>query len=208
MFIAHRGKVTSNALENTIFSFQNAILDPKYQGFELDVRTTKDGKFVVVHDFFDNGNLINKTLYHNLDPKIPLLEDVLKLVTTKIILLEIKEKNIDVFKLDAMLTKYAKQNIYVMSFYQEPIRKLLQLKPTYKCGILNYLFNSETSYQEYDFIVLLDNTITPNLLLYFERNKIEVFSYGIVKPNFLFPKEVYYIVDDNMLINSSFKVAN
>ena len=41
--------------------FQNAIYDNNYQGFELDIRTTKDKKFVVVHDFFSDGNLISKT---------------------------------------------------------------------------------------------------------------------------------------------------
>ena len=199
MFIAHRGKVTSNVNENTISAFQNAIYDNNYQGFELDIRTTKDKKFVVVHDFFSDGNLISKTNYQDLNKDIPLLEDVLKLPTDKIILIEIKEKDIDICKLNFLLEKFKIQNLYVMSFFSEPIKKLLELKPSYKCGILNYLFNSEISYQEYDFIVLLDSTLTLNLIDYFHNRKLEVFSYGIIKPDFPYANDVFYIVDDKML---------
>ena len=199
MFIAHRGKVTSNVNENTISAFQNAIYDNNYQGFELDIRTTKDKKFVVVHDFFSDGNLISKTNYQDLNKDIPLLEDVLKLPTDKIILIEIKEKDIDIFKLNSLLEKFKTQNLYVMSFFSKPIKKLLELKTFYKCGILNYLFNSEISYQEYDFIVLLDSTLTLNLIDYFHNRKLEVFSYGIIKPDFPYSNEVFYIIDDKML---------
>ena len=198
MFIAHRGKVSASSKENTLESFKKAIDDNKYQGFELDVRTTKDKELIVFHDFFNNANLINKTMKNDLDKDICLLEDVLKLDTDKIILIEIKEKDIDVNKLNGLLLKYFKKNIYVMSFYKEPIKKLLQLRPMYKCGILNYLFNSEISYNEYDFIVLLDKTITANLISYFQSRKLEVFSYGITKNNFLYPSNVYYIVDDKI----------
>lgn len=199
MFIAHRGKVTSNVNENTISAFQNAIYDNNYQGFELDIRTTKDKKFVVVHDFFSDGNLISKTNYQDLNKDIPLLEDVLKLPTDKIILIEIKEKDIDIFKLNSLLEKFKTQNLYVMSFFSKPIKKLLELKTFYKCGILNYLFNSEISYQEYDFVVLLDSTLTLNLIDYFHNRKLEVFSYGIIKPDFPYANDVFYIVDDKML---------
>ena len=198
MFIAHRGKVSASSKENTLESFKKAIDDNKYQGFELDVRTTKDKELIVFHDFFNNANLINKTMKNDLDKDICLLEDVLKLDTDKIILIEIKEKDIDVNKLNGLLLKYFKKNIYVMSFYKEPIKKLLQLNPIYKCGILNYLFNSEISYNEYDFIVLLDKTLTANLISYFQSRKLEVFSYGITKNNFLYPSNVYYIVDDKI----------
>ena len=86
-----------------------------------------------------------------------------------------------------------------MSFFSKPIKKLLELKTFYKCGILNYLFNSEISYQEYDFVVLLDSTLTLNLIDYFHNRKLEVFSYGIIKPDFPYANDVFYIVDDKML---------
>ena len=48
MFIAHRGKVTNLSKENTLEAFIEAINDPKYLGFELDIRTTKDKRFVCI----------------------------------------------------------------------------------------------------------------------------------------------------------------
>ncbi len=201
MFIAHRGKVDNNIKENTLEAFKATFTDNKYQGFELDIRTTKDKEFVVVHDFFYNNNLINKTRYQDLSKDICLLEEVLKLETNKIILIEIKERDIDTIKLNSLLLKYPMKNIYVMSFYKEPIKKLLQLKPFYKCGILNYLFNSEISYNEYDFVVLLDKTITLNLISYFHNRKIEVFSYGVLKNDFPYLNDIYYIVDEKIFNN-------
>ncbi|GIT43944.1 MAG: hypothetical protein Ct9H300mP11_18800 [Chloroflexota bacterium] len=48
LVIAHRGDNT-NAPENTISAFKKA-LDLGADGIELDVRLTKDGKLVVIHD--------------------------------------------------------------------------------------------------------------------------------------------------------------
>ncbi len=196
MFIAHRGKVNLANKENTIKAFQGAIEDPKYLGFELDIRTTKDKKFVCIHDFFWQHNLISKTYYSTIAIDIPLLEDVLKLETSKIILIEIKEKDINVEALNQLLNNYHHQNIYVMSFYNEIIKKLLKLEHSYKCGVLNYLFNSELSYQEYDFICLLNNTLTPELIKYFQKRKITIFSYGLLKSTPKFYEDIYYIIDN------------
>src|SRR5947209_4506366 len=46
--IAHRGEHLSHP-ENTIAAFQAAV-DAGADFFELDVRTTSDGKFVLMHD--------------------------------------------------------------------------------------------------------------------------------------------------------------
>lgn len=196
MFIAHRGKVNLVNKENTIAAFQGAIDDPKYLGFELDIRTTKDKKFVCIHDFFWQNNLISKTNYSTVASTIPLLEDVLKLDTDKIILIEIKEKDINVEDLNQLLNNYHRQNIYVMSFHNEVIKKLLKLEHSYKCGVLNYLFNSELSYQEYDFICLLNSTLTPELINYFLKRKITIFSYGLLNSTPKFYEDIYYIIDN------------
>ena len=80
MFIAHRGAVTKTKKENTISSFLNAINSDFYEGFELDIRVSKDQKIVVCHDPFIDGLLISQTNYNKLKKYgIPLLADVLKL---------------------------------------------------------------------------------------------------------------------------------
>ena len=126
MFIAHRGAKTNTKKENTISSFLNAISSNFYSGFELDIRVTKDQKIIVCHDPFIDGLLISQTNYSKLKKyHIPLLEDVLKLKTDKIILIEIKDFNMDINLLKNILDRYSSKNIYLMSFSKKPIKKLI-----------------------------------------------------------------------------------
>lgn len=197
MLIAHRGKVDSINKENTIEAFKAAINDIKYGGFELDIRETKDKKIVVVHDFVVDNKLIKRVNYKELERyNIPLLESVLKLDTEKIIMIEIKDPNMDIEALRKLLEKYQDKKIYLMSFYNNVIKEFLKLSHTCKCGILNYGFNHEYSYNEYDFICILDFSLTDNIIEYFRRRKIEVFSYGLLTNKLNIKEYVNYIIDN------------
>ena len=197
MLIAHRGKVDSINKENTIEAFKAAINDIKYDGFELDIRETKDKKIVVVHDFVVDNKLIKRVNYKELEHyNIPLLESVLKLDTEKIIMIEIKDPNMDIVALSKLLEKYQDKKIYLMSFYNNTIKEFLKLSHTCKCGILNYGFNHEYSYNEYDFICILDFSLTDNIIDYFRRRKIEVFSYGLLTNKLNIKEYVNYIIDN------------
>lgn len=197
MLIAHRGKVDSINKENTIEAFKAAINDIKYDGFELDIRETKDKKIVVVHDFVVDNKLIKRVNYKELERyNIPLLESVLKLDTEKIIMIEIKDPNMDIVALSKLLEKYQDKKIYLMSFYNNTIKEFLKLSHTCKCGILNYGFNHEYSYNEYDFICILDFSLTDNIIDYFRRRKIEVFSYGLLTNKLNIKEYVNYIIDN------------
>lgn len=197
MLIAHRGKVDSINKENTIEAFKAAINDIKYDGFELDIRETKDKKIVVVHDFVVDNKLIKRVNYKELEHyNIPLLESVLKLDTEKIIMIEIKDPNMDIAALSKLLEKYQDKKIYLMSFYNNTIKEFLKLSHTCKCGILNYGFNHEYSYNEYDFICILDFSLTDNIIDYFRRRKIEVFSYGLLTNKLNIKEYVNYIIDN------------
>lgn len=197
MLIAHRGKVDSINKENTIEAFKAAINDIKYDGFELDIRETKDKKIVVVHDFVVDNKLIKRVNYKELERyNIPLLESVLKLDTEKIIMIEIKDPNMDIEALRKLLEKYQNKKIYLMSFYNNVIKEFLKLSHTCKCGILNYGFNHEYSYNEYDFICILDFSLTDNIIEYFRRRKIEVFSYGLLTNKLNIKEYVNYIIDN------------
>ena len=140
MFIAHRGVVNKVQKENTIPAFLNAINNDKYCGFELDVYTTKDKEFVVHHNPVIKGKFIWKYTYKELKEKgVIKLEEVLKLKTDKIILIEIKDINIDIHKFSKLLNKYPDKNIYVMSFFNSVISKFHN--PSFKVGVLNYILN-------------------------------------------------------------------
>lgn len=196
MLIVHRGLVNNYDKENSLEAFKNAFRDTRYAGIELDIRTSLDKKLVVVHDFFIHGHFIKKTSSEELHSLgIPCLEEVLKLDTDKMFLIEIKEEDIDIDNLLSILEKYSDRNIYVMSFHNKVIKEIATLKPSFKCGILNYVFNSEYSYNEYDFVGLMNSTLTSDLVEYFKRKKIELFSYGLIGPVNNYFDDVYYIVD-------------
>ena len=162
MLIAHRGVFNSVVKENTIPAFLGAINNSRYAGFELDIYTSSDGIFVVNHDPLVNGKFIWKYSYKELKKKgIVRLEDVLKLKTDKIILIEIKDINIDINKLSLLLNKYKKKNIYVMSFFNSVIRKFKNVN--FKIGVLNYILNSTQEYA-YDFIGVIYSVATPYMI--------------------------------------------
>ena len=195
MFIAHRGSVSYNIKENSLEAFQNAINNPKYGGFELDVRETIDHEFVITHDFLFNGNLVCKTKLSDLEAKgLTSLDSVLELNTDKIIMIEIKDFNLNVSKLANALNKTHK-NIYVMSFNANVIRKIKPYAKYFKCGIINYIFNRQNSYDDFNFIALLNDTLTYNIKEYFHKKNIEVFSYGI-NDKIIYDNTINYIIDN------------
>ena len=197
MFIAHRGLVKKGIKENTIESFQEAIDSDIYAGFELDIYTSKDKEFVVHHDPLLDGKLIWNYSYKELKKKnVAKLEDVLKLNTDKIILIEIKDINIDINKLTKLLNKYKKKNIYVMSFFNSVIKKFEN--QTFKIGVLNYILNSSSTYH-YDFIGILYDVASKHLIESIKKLKIEVFLYALSKKDKYLFKGVYYIIDNDML---------
>lgn len=195
--IAHRG-LKKEASENTLEAFEKSINNTFYSGFECDVRTTKDHIFVICHNPIYKGKIISLTNYKEFKKdNLPTLENVLKLKTNKIMILEIKEINCDIDRLSIILQKYDYQNIYVMSFYNKIINNLSLKNLKIKVGVLNYVLNSENDYQNYDFICLLENIMTPNLENYFTRQNKEVFIYGIHNLEKLTKeyKKSYFITD-------------
>ncbi len=194
MFIAHRGLVKDGVVENTIPAFLKAINSDKYVGFELDIYTSKDKEFIVHHDPLLNGKLIWNYSYKDLRKKgVVKLEDVLKLNTDKIILIEIKDINLDINKFSKLLSKYKNKNIYVMSFFNSVIKKFK--KPTFKVGVLNYVLNSSSVY-DYDFIGILYDIATDHMIESLRKLNIEVFLYALNKRDKYIFKNVYYIIDE------------
>jgi len=124
--------------------------------------------------------------------KIIKLEEVLKLNTDKIILIEIKDINIDIDKLTKLLNKYKNKNIYVMSFFTSVIKKFKAR--TFKVGILNYILNSSNKYP-FDFIGILYDVASFHMIQSLHDLGIKVFLYGINKKDKLIYEDVYYIVD-------------
>ena len=196
MFIAHRGIILNDTKENTLKAFLYAIKDNKYSGFECDVRETLDKKYVICHDAIYKNNIIKYTKLDKLKKLgLTTLDEVLNLDTNKIILLELKDFDMDI-KLFSKIINNSSKNIYIMSFSKNLIKKIKKYLYNAKCGVLNYIFNSEKEYNVYDFIVLLNNTINNDIISYFKQKKITIFSYGIIDLKKI-DSNIYYIVDNN-----------
>lgn len=187
--IAHRGIWNKTIKDNSYKALLDGLNSEKYIGIECDIRTTLDKKFIVYHNILYKGNLVKSTYFKDMKD-ILLLEDLLKINTDKLLLLEIKENDIDKKRLLRLLNKY-QRNYYIMSFDTKVIESLRDLDNKYKYGVLNYILNSDADYN-LDFICLLDGVATSNIINNFEKRGIEVIIYGTIKVN----KNVKYIVDD------------
>ena len=190
--IAHRGIWNKKVKDNSYEALKSGLLSNKYIGIECDIRTTLDKKFIIYHNTLYKGNLVRNTNYKDMKD-ILLLEDLLKIKTDKILLLEIKEREIDKNKLLKLLNKY-KRNYYIMSFNNNIIFEIRKLNNKYKYGVLNYVLNSKSDY-DLDFICLLDGIANDYIINNFEKKGIEVIIYGTIK----IKKDVKYIVDDYKL---------
>ncbi len=191
--IKHRGAYSKDIKENTYEAIKMAIDDSKYLGVEFDIRETIDNEFVVFHNPTLKGKLIREYKFNELPKYIPRLKDILKIKTSKIFLIEIK--NIMSFpKFLNLLKKFNYQNIYVMSFSNAIINKCLIKNRTYKVGILNYVINTEDNLRELDFVCILNNLLNDNLIKSLKDK--EIFSYGLLSENtnYKYPN-VYYITE-------------
>ena len=191
-FIAHRGIWNDSVKDNSYQALYNGLLSEEYIGIETDVRVTKDNVFVIYHDPLYNGKLV-KNVYFKDMVDVCRLEDILKIKTDKIILLEIKDFNMDVKKFIKLIDKY-KRNVMIMSFSTLVINKIKTLNTKYKLGVLNYIINSDSNY-DYDFICLLDIISNNFVIERLKKRNIEVLIYGVID----ILEDATYIIDDNKL---------
>ena len=191
-YIAHRGIYNENVSDNSYKALYDGLLSYKYIGIETDVRVTKDNVFILYHDVLYKGKLVKNVFYKDMD-NVSKLEDILKINTNKIILLEIKDFDIDVKKFIKLINKYNK-NVMIMSFDVNVIKKVKKITNKYKLGILNYVLNSDSDYN-FDFICLLDIIATDYVIESFKKRNIDVLIYGVVNDN----RNLTYIIDDYKL---------
>lgn len=196
-YIAHRGLRGDQYPENSLEAFQNAIDNPVVEGFEFDIRVTKDHAFVVNHNAFIKAELIKKHTARYLKKKynLPTLQEVLSLDTSKIMLVEIKDMHIPYKRLVRILKSFKNKNIYVMSFHNSVIYKLCEYRCPAKLGILNYVLNSEADYN-LDFIGLINDLASRKLIDAYKKRDVEVFLYGVLnEKKDIHYADVFYIVD-------------
>ena len=189
--IAHRGIYDKNIKENSYIAIKNALESDEYVGVEFDIRETLDNEIILYHDAYYNNKLVSKTYFKEMPKYVIRLQDILKINSNKIFLIEIK--NIDNYdKFMKILSKHKNKNIYVMSFSNKVIEKINIVNRNYKIGILNYVLNTNINIKKLDFIGILNNLLNESIIK--ELKNLEVFSYGIIKKKNY--KDIYYIVDN------------
>ena len=147
LIFAHRG-ANNIAPENTMKAFREAI-KLKADYIELDVRESKDGYLVIIHDedvsrITGKAGIISEMTLKELrkldfgkGEKIPLLEDVIKLTIGKIKLnCEIKTENIGKKVIDMIREAKIVDRTILSSFNHEELLKIQKIDPEIKLASL------------------------------------------------------------------------
>lgn len=145
--IGHRGAKAYEP-ENTLRSFKYAI-DLGVDAVELDVRKTKDNELVVIHNAdvdktTDGKGSVNeltleeiKKLVTDKGEQVPTLEEVLDLVGKQVkVLVEIKETGIEEQVLGLIREKELTDNVIVISFHEDALRKVREMDDKVATGLL------------------------------------------------------------------------
>jgi glycerophosphoryl diester phosphodiesterase len=147
LIVAHRG-ASAYEPENTIRSFERAFkLGADF--VELDVRLSKDGVLVVIHDEAadrtTNGSGLVRSLTLNqlrlLDAgkgeKIPTLKEVLERFNRDehMFFIEAKEPGLEEKLLEAIAEHKAQNRVTVTSFYHSVLKKIKEKRKDIKCGV-------------------------------------------------------------------------
>lgn len=154
MLVAHRG-FSSVAPENTLVAFEEA-LSLRPDAVELDVRASKDGRLVIMHDAKvdrttnGTGAIAEMTLAElkKLDAgskkdaryageRIPTLRESLELVKDRAwLFVEIKVEGIEKAVLDEIRAAGMLGQVVVISFYDKPLSIFKEMEPLLPTGLL------------------------------------------------------------------------
>jgi len=146
--IGHRG---AKALEpeNTLSAFARGINEGA-NAIEFDVRKTKNGALIVMHDDKVDRTTNGKGLVKGLSlkelkaldagngEKIPTLEEAIDFLKEKnvFILIELKEKGFEKKIIELIKEKGIQEKALVISFLAPALRKVKKLAPDVKTGLL------------------------------------------------------------------------
>jgi glycerophosphoryl diester phosphodiesterase len=147
MKIGHRG-ARAYEPENTLSSYKKA-LELGVDAVELDVRRTKDGEIIVIHDAEVDRTTNGKGLVSQLtlkeikqfntekDQRIPTLEEALDFLDKKVkVLIELKETGFEEKMLKTIRKKGLEKNVIIVSFLEDALRKVRELNDIVETGLI------------------------------------------------------------------------
>lgn len=147
LYIAHRGD-SFREPENTLRAVKAAI-NLKADMVEVDVRQTKDGQIVVIHDETvdrttdGSGYVKNLTfdairrLDAGLGEKIPTLKEVMDVVKGKVkLVIELKDCGIESKIVNTINKAGMIENVIVSSFIHQTLKKIKRFNPKIQTGVI------------------------------------------------------------------------
>ncbi len=147
--IGHRG-AAGYEVENTLRSIERAI-DIGVDIVEVDVRSTKDGKIILLHD--DNfkrlagldlkaRELSYSEILHKVDlngEKVPLLDEAIELIDGKVgLFIEIKEPDTTRKVIDIIRERNAEDWVGIVSFFDEALITAKKILPKIPTGLIYF----------------------------------------------------------------------
>lgn len=143
--VGHRG-AGAYEIENTLESFQKAI-ELGVNAIELDVRKSKDGKLVIIHDdnlkkVFGKDVPVNRAKLKELkqitENKIPTLEEALKTIDQKVekFLVELKEIGYEKNVLEIVKREKLKNRVIIISFHEQALSNMRKLDEKIETGLV------------------------------------------------------------------------
>jgi glycerophosphoryl diester phosphodiesterase len=225
--IGHRGLAKDN-VENTIQAVKSA--NKTCDIVELDIRQTKDGKYIIFHDDTlkrasglntpikdtDYSTLKNHTIFKS-KQKIPLISEVLNLCEIPI-LFEFK-KDVDITsKLFKQFKSYDEKLLF-QSFNPKQIRKINNLDVDYDIGLIcpranllnhtgvstNSITHSEKGLNficelDGDFLTLHRKLLSEDIIYKCNKNNIEIYAWGLSKKEHI--QEIIQLGIDGIIVDS------
>jgi glycerophosphoryl diester phosphodiesterase len=204
IIIGHKG-AAGYAPENTILSFQKAI-EIGCRVTELDVRLSKDGYAVVIHDeevsrVTDGKGLVRemsllelKNLNCPEGQKIPTLQEVVDLCKGKIdLLIELKAPGTPDKVNQIIVENNIEKNVAILSFYPDLLREMKKLNSFLKIGLL---------FEEYSEKIW---QLVEEIPADFIGPEVRIVTVEIVEKTHTLGRKVYtFIVNDEELANRLF----
>jgi len=134
LFLGHRGaRAIKSIPENTLPSFDRALADG-CDGFEFDVRLTRDRQAVICHDPKLRKLEVARTEFSRLEP-MPRLPEVLVRYGGCFLDIELKVPGIEQILLEA-LKQHQPRLFVVSSFLPEVLRAIYQMDRTIPLGLI------------------------------------------------------------------------
>lgn len=136
LLLGHRGSRCSHSVPENTFAAFDMALQHGCDGFEFDVRISRDGVPVVCHDAEFRGARISRTAASRLR-ELPTLEAVLKRYRTRAFLdIELKVRGIERRLLHLLARQRPKKGFVVSSFLPRVLRELRRLDAQVPLGLI------------------------------------------------------------------------